>query len=52
MNQLIKPPCNKCPYALGLVMFVDNPCPECKANQYRTYETLTRSKMTTTPKKE
>ena len=41
MNNLIykiKPPCDKCPYKLGLVHTVVNPCPQCKANGYQSYE--------------
>ena len=34
----IKPPCNKCPYKLGLVHTVVNPCPQCKENGYQTFE--------------
>jgi hypothetical protein len=40
----IKPPCPKCPYTLGHVQFVTNPCPECKANNYRMYEELVKGK--------
>lgn len=36
-NQL-KPPCPKCPYTLGLVHTVNNPCPECKADGYQMFE--------------
>lgn len=32
------PPCSKCPYKLGLVHTVDNPCPQCKQNSYRTFD--------------
>ena len=34
----IKPPCPKCPYTLGQVKFVTNPCPMCKMNDYKIYE--------------
>lgn len=34
----IKPPCSKCPYTLGQVHTVKNPCPECKENGYQTFE--------------
>ncbi len=34
----IKPPCPKCPYTLGQVRAPVNPCPQCKANGYRSYE--------------
>lgn len=32
------PPCAKCPYKLGLVYSVVNPCPQCKENSYQTFE--------------
>ena len=38
----VKPPCDKCPYKLGLVRTVVNPCPQCKANGYKTYERFTK----------
>ena len=34
----VKPPCAKCPYKLGLVHTVVNPCPECKENGYQSFE--------------
>ena len=34
----MKPPCAKCPYKLGLVHTVVNPCPQCKANGYQAFE--------------
>ena len=34
----ITPPCAKCPYKLGLVHTVVNPCPHCKENDYQTFE--------------
>lgn len=34
----IKPPCPKCPYKLGLVRTLVNPCPQCKANGYWIFE--------------
>ena len=39
LNKII-PPCPKCPYKLGQVETLKNPCPECKLNNYRTYETF------------
>ncbi len=30
--------CGKCPYKLGLVETVTNPCPQCKFNNYDAYE--------------
>ena len=38
----IKPPCSKCPYTLGLIHTVKNPCPECKENGYQTFEWFKR----------
>ena len=41
MNQLIhkrKAPCDKCPYKLGQIQTVVNPCPQCKLNDYQGYE--------------
>ena len=34
----LKAPCGKCPYKLGLVHAIVNPCPQCKADHYRTYK--------------
>lgn len=34
----IKSPCDKCPYKLGLVQTLINPCPQCKENGYLTFE--------------
>ena len=34
----IKPPCAKCPYKLGWVKTPINPCPQCKRNDYDSYE--------------
>ena len=39
------PPCVHCPYRLGLVKFVQSPCPACRMNGYRTYDVLTRSRV-------
>lgn len=36
-NKLI-PPCGKCPYKLGQIKTLMNPCPQCKQNGYRTFE--------------
>ena len=40
----IKKPCKECPYKLGLVETLKNPCPECKENGFRTYERLIKPK--------
>ena len=34
----IIPPCAKCPYTLGHVKTLINPCPKCKRNGYSTYD--------------
>ncbi len=32
------PPCSKCPYKLGTVQTLVNPCPTCKLNNYQMFE--------------
>jgi uncharacterized protein YegL len=44
LRYLIKSPCSKCPYKLGIVKCVNNPCPDCKLNNYKTYEMLIKGK--------
>lgn len=34
----LKPPCSQCPYKLGQVQTVVNPCPQCRLNNYAAYE--------------
>ena len=34
-------PCAKCPYTLGQVKTLVNPCPSCKMNGYNMYKTFT-----------
>lgn len=38
-------PCTKCPYKLGLVRTVVNPCPQCKQNGYSFYKQYTQNKV-------
>lgn len=41
MKKVIKhviPPCRKCPYKLGYVKTLVNPCPQCKQNWYSTFD--------------
>ncbi|EOS27877.1 hypothetical protein C804_03862 [Lachnospiraceae bacterium A4] len=38
MNDLKKKPCHKCPYTLGLIQTVKNPCPQCMVNGYQSYQ--------------
>ena len=33
-----KAPCRKCPYKLGLVETLTNPCPQCKQDGYSSYD--------------
>lgn len=41
LPNIFKPnPCKKCPYKLGLVQFVTNPCPSCQMNNYEMYDIL------------
>lgn len=37
-DNLKRKPCAKCPYTLGLIQTVSNPCPVCKMNGYQSYE--------------
>lgn len=34
----LTPPCKKCPYKLGQVHTLTNPCPQCKLNGHNMYE--------------
>ncbi len=38
----IMPPCDKCPYKLGMVQTLINPCPQCRENGYQTFERFQR----------
>lgn len=38
MISLKKKPCSKCPYKLGEIRTVTNPCPQCKLNGYQMFE--------------
>jgi len=40
LKRSVFPPCPKCPYTLGYVKFVKNPCPMCKLDNYSTYDSL------------
>lgn len=39
---MLKPPCSKCPYRLGMVHTVVNPCPQCRENHYGMFERFCR----------
>lgn len=41
----VKPPCDKCPYKLGLVHTVANPCPQCKENGYTMFERFQKQRL-------
>lgn len=38
MVKLKKKPCAKCPYKLGIIKTLINPCLECKLNGYQFYD--------------
>lgn len=38
LNDVRKKTCAKCPYKLGIVETLINPCPECKQNGHDLYE--------------
>ncbi len=38
LTHQMKPPCTKCPYKLGLVQTLTNPCPQCRENSYQMFE--------------
>lgn len=40
----VRPPCARCPYRLGLVKFVQSPCPACMMSGYRIYDDLTHGR--------
>ena len=42
--RMVRPPCARCPYRLGLVVFVQSPCPACRMDGYRRYDVLTRGR--------
>jgi len=46
----IIPPCKKCPYKMGLVKFILDPCPYCKANGYRYFELFQKEAAGQMPK--
>lgn len=37
-----KPPCPQCPYRLGMVETLKNPCPACKQNGLEMFEVFQR----------
>ena len=38
-------PCAKCPYKLGLVQTLINPCPQCRENGYAMFEQFQKQKL-------
>jgi len=43
---IFKTKCKKCPYRLGIVRLIINPCPQCKLNHYSIYYQLLEDKCT------
>ena len=41
-----KPPCPKCPYKLGIVKTLINPCPQCKLNGFQSFEQFQKYNIT------
>lgn len=37
-------PCKECPYKLGQIRTLVNPCPQCKSNGYKTFEVFNKQK--------
>lgn len=37
-NKKNTPPCSKCPYKLGQIHTLVNPCPRCKTDNYSAYD--------------
>ena len=46
--KMIKP-CAKCPYKLGLVQTLVNPCPQCRLNGYNMAEVFKKQIMNASP---
>lgn len=44
--KMLKTPCAKCPYKLGQIKTLVNPCPACKTNGYSTYRMFTNKNTT------
>ena len=38
IKKKIFPPCEKCPYKLGLIQTLVDPCPKCKLSNYANYD--------------
>ena len=41
-----KAPCPKCPYKLGIVKTLVNPCPQCRLNEYQMFEQFQKHNIT------
>ncbi|MBR4210990.1 MAG: hypothetical protein IKR84_01200 [Oscillibacter sp.] len=46
----LKAPCARCPYKLGLVRTLVNPCPQCRADGYAMFEQFRRRYATPPPR--
>ena len=44
--KLKRKPCRKCPYKLGIVKTLVNPCPHCKLNGYQMFEQFQKHNFT------
>lgn len=42
IESLKRSPCLKCPYKLGHIETVVNPCPQCKMKDYQMFEQFKR----------
>ena len=48
----IIPPCPKCPYRLHQIHTFVNPCPQCKENNYKSYDIFMRQVLGQCPRDE
>jgi len=39
---MLNPPCSKCPYTLGLIHAIKNPCPQCRDSGYALYKRFSK----------
>lgn len=45
----IKTPCPKCPYTLGQVHTLADPCPQCRASGYQMFERFPKERSENYP---
>ena len=41
----MNPPCIRCPYQLGLVRTLVNPCPQCKRRGYEMFKRFVKQQI-------